>query len=287
MPTKIEKDAVTGVETTGHEWDGLRELNNPLPRWWLYTFYATIAACVVYWVLYPSWPTLSGHTEGLLGYSRRDVVVREIALAREGQSAFLDRIATAGLPEIQADPELLNFAMAGGRTAFADNCAGCHGAGGAGAAGYPSLADDEWIWGGTLDDIHLTLEHGVRWTGGETRIADMPRFGADRILDKVQIDDIAEYVLSLTGTVTDEAERGKPLFADNCAACHGDAGEGNREMGAPALNDAIWLYGGTKKAIVAQINAPRHGQMPAWSGRLDPVTLKQLAIYVHGLGGGE
>jgi cytochrome c oxidase cbb3-type subunit 3 len=290
MPTKVERDAVTGTPTTGHEWDGIRELNTPLPKWWVYVLYATIVWSIGYYLLYPAIPWGLGYTQGLLGWSQRHEVVERIAAAQARQAVFVDRVKAASLAEIRADPDLLNFAHAGGRAAFADNCTPCHGSGAAGTVGYPSLADDDWLWGGDLEAIYTTVRHGVRWAADEeTRISAMPRFGVDGVLGREQIDDVAEYVLSLGGTATDAAAaaRGKPLFADNCAACHGADGKGLREFGAPRLSDRLWLYGGDKDAVVASITNARSGVMPAWATRLDDVTIKQLAIYVHSLGGGE
>jgi cytochrome c oxidase cbb3-type subunit 3 len=284
MPTKIEKDSVTGTETTGHEWDGIKELNTPLPRWWLYVLYATIVWAAVYYVLYPTIPGVPG----LMGYSQREEVVERMAQARARQAGSLDRIAAAPLEEIKADPDLLNFALTGGRAAFADNCAPCHAAGGAGRPGYPTLADDAWLWGGTLEDIETTLHHGVRADDDEeTRFGDMPAFGADELLEPDQIEAVAAYVLSLSTPSADAAGPGLEVYAENCASCHGGAGEGGREFGAPNLADQIWLYGGEKAEIVAQINRPRHGVMPAWAGRLEDTTIKMLTVYVHALGGGE
>jgi cytochrome c oxidase cbb3-type subunit 3 len=289
MPTKVEKDAVTGRETTGHEWDGIKELNTPLPKWWLYVMYATIVWSVIYWVLYPSWPGISGYFGGLLGENQRTQLDQRMAAAQAGQAQFFERIAAASPAEISQDPELLNFALVGGGAAFADNCAPCHGLGGAGQGYYPSLADDAWIWGGTLDDIHTTIQYGIRNGRDDARFNEMPRYGVDQMLDRQQINDVAEYVLSLSGGAEDEAavERGATIFAEQCAACHGENGEGMAELGAPALNDQIWLYGGTKEAVVQQIHRPQHGVMPAWAGRLDPETIKALTVYVHSLGGGQ
>ena len=282
MPTKIEKDEFTGTETTGHEWDGIKELNTPLPKWWLYVMYASIVFSIGYYVLFPTYP---GWT-GLLGYSQRETVVEDMAAARARQAGNLDRVAATPLEEIQGDPELLNFALAGGQAAFADNCAPCHAPGGAGRPGYPILADDAWIWGGDLEAIHQTIQFGIRSDHDETRFGDMPAFGADELLEAAEIDAVADHVLSLSGqgAVT---ETGAQVFAENCADCHGQSGEGLRDLGAPRLNDQIWLYGGDKAGIVAQITKPRHGAMPAWTGRLDETTVKMLAVYVHGLGGGE
>jgi len=285
MPTKIEKDAITGTETTGHEWDGIKELNTPLPRWWLYVFAACVVWAIGYMILYPSWPSLSGHTDGLLNWSMRAEIVDRMAEARAAQKTFYDQIEASTVEQIQSDPELLNFALAGGRAAFADNCAPCHGAGGAGAKGYPNLADDDWLWGGDLETIYTTVRYGIRADNEDTRVSDMPRFGADELLEPDEIDAVADYVLSLSSGKP--IERGADIFAENCAACHGEKGEGGREFGAPRLSDGIWLYGGDKKTVVETITNARRGVMPAWIGRLDGSTLKMVAVYVHGLGGGE
>ena len=290
MPTKIEKDAITGTETTGHEWDGIKELNNPLPRWWLYVMYATIIWSVGYWFVFPAIPWIDGYTKGLLGYDQRTALEDQLATAYERQSVFRDAIANTPLAEIRTDAEILPFAIAGGRAAFADNCAPCHGLGGAGqSGGFPSLADDAWIWGGTLDDIHTTLEVGIRSDHLDTRWSEMPAFGALEILTPDEIDEVAEYVLSLSGQPVnaDVALRGAETYEIQCLACHGDGGVGVAELGGPNLGDQIWLYGGDKDSLVAQIAQPRHGVMPAWSGRLDESTVKMLAVYVHTLGGGQ
>ncbi|MBI3707651.1 MAG: cytochrome-c oxidase, cbb3-type subunit III [Proteobacteria bacterium] len=289
MATKIEKDAVTGRDTTGHEWDGIKELNTPLPSWWLYVFYATILWSFAYFVLYPAWPSLSGHTDGILGYNQRVELSERLAAETARRAPIVERIRGATLDQIRANPELAGFAFAGGRAAFADNCAPCHGAGGAGAKGFPSLADDDWLWGGDIAAIHQTIADGVRNANDKSRNSLMPRFGADGVLTPAQIGDVAEFVLSLSGHGEDRAAaaRGAPLYADNCVACHGEKGEGNQELGAPRLNDQIWLYGGTKTAVVQSIHAARAGTMPAWSERLDDATIKMLAIYVHALGGGK
>jgi cytochrome c oxidase cbb3-type subunit III len=286
----VEIDQPTGQPTTGHVWDGIRELNTPLPRWWLWTFYATIAFAVVYVVLYPAIPLVHSATRGLLGYSTRAAVETSLVAAQDAQSANLQRIASMSLEDIAKDEELNRFAVAGGRSAFLVNCVQCHGSGAAGSVGYPNLNDDDWLWGGTLDAIHTTILHGIRYTQDpDTRVSEMPAFGADGMLDAPQIEAVANFVLSLSGGEHDAAlaEEGKQIFADNCAACHGDDGGGNRELGAPRLNDAIWLYSGTKDAIIAQINKPRHGVMPAWAHRLDATTIKELTLFVHSLGGGE
>ena len=286
---KREIDKVTGVETTGHEWDGIKELNKPLPRWWLLTFYATIIWSIGYWIVYPAWPTMNGYTKGLFGYSQRTVLSEEISAARTAQAPFRDKLAATPLDKIKDDAELLRFAMAEGAAAFQANCAACHGRGAQGFIGYPNLNDDEWLWGGTVAEIHKTISFGIRSEEKDARTSQMPRFGLDKLLSDQQINEAAEYVLSLSNKQTDKAaaEQGAKLYADQCASCHGDNGKGKQEQGAPDLTDAIWLYGGTKPAIVESIKTGRGGMMPAWAGRLDPVTVKSLAVYVHSLGGGK
>lgn len=290
MPVKIEKDELSGTLTTGHEWDGIKELDTPLPKWWLFLFYVTIAFSILWWILYPSWPSLTGYTKGILGSNQRLEVEERLAEARARQAVWLERIAAKTPSEIVADPELLRFAMVGGQAAFATNCAPCHGAGGAGQGFFPALVDDEWIWGGTMEDIEYTIRHGIRNADDpEARSSLMPAFGADGILDRAQIRDLAQFVLHWSGRATDPAavERGRPLYAEHCASCHGEDGEGMTAVGAPRLNDAIWLYGGKPEQIEAQIWRPRHGVMPPWQGRLSDETIKMLTVYVHSLGGGQ
>jgi cytochrome c oxidase cbb3-type subunit 3 len=284
-----EFDELTQTETTKHEWDGIQELNTPLPRWWLYLLYATIVFSLIYWVLFPSWPWVNDFSKGVLGWSRHAELNEEIEAAAAYRAQFVSRIEAASVAEIAADQELLNFTLAGGRSAFALNCSQCHGAGAQGGVGYPNLGDDSWIWGGGLEDIETTIRYGIRSGHPDARDMAMPAFLADEVLGEAEIGDVAEFVLSLSGSAGDSAaaERGAPLFAENCAVCHGEAGEGMVENGAPRLSDFIWLYGGDKADIVQMISYSRGGVMPAWEGRLDEATLKQLAVFVHSLGGGE
>jgi len=282
-------DAATGIETTGHEWDGVKELNKPLPRWWLLTFYATVVWAIGYWVVYPAFPTRVGYTRGTLGYSQRATVADEVRTALAAQGRLREKLAAVSLDEIEREPDLLRFAMAGGAAAFQTNCAPCHGRGAQGFVGYPNLNDDDWIWGGTIEDIHKTISNGVRSDHNDARTTQMPRYGLDKLLEDAQITDAAEYVLSLSGRSTDAAaaNRGQTLFADQCASCHRVDGKGKQDQGAPNLSDDIWLYGGSKQAVVESIRTGRGGMMPAWVDRLDPVTIKMLAVYVHSLGGGK
>ncbi len=284
----VEKDPVSGQNTTGHEWDGIRELNTPLPKWWVYVFWATVVWAVGYWFLYPSWPTANGYLKGSLGYSSRGELASELEAQKLARKPWLSKIDAADMGVIEKDKDLLRYAMAGGKIAFNENCAPCHGSGGVGVAGvYPTLADDEWLWGGTLADIEQTIKYGVRNTNKDSRASEMPKFGADGLLKAEQISAVADYVLSVASKAPAKGSAGETVYAENCAVCHAEDGSGVAALGAPALNNQIWLYKGTKEGIMAQVNNPKHGSMPAWSERLDASTIKMLAVYVHNLGGGK
>jgi cytochrome c oxidase cbb3-type subunit 3 len=264
-------------------------LNTPVPRVvWLFLVIAALFS-LGYWLLMPAWPLMSSYSKGWLGYSQRETVAEELDQAKTAKSGFRQRIAGSDLAAINADPELLSFALAGGEAAFGDNCAPCHGRGAQGGFGYPNLRDDSWLWGGSLDAIHQTITHGIRANDPKTRTSQMPAFGRMGLLNATQVNEVAEFVLSLSGRTGDNAaaERGAKIFADNCSPCHGKDGKGNQELGAPDLTDQLWLYGGDKPTIAETIINSRNGVMPVWSGRLDPETIKELAIYVHSLGGGQ
>lgn len=284
-------DHPTGTETVGHEWDGIEELNTPLPRWWLLTFYITVFWALVYVVIYPAIPLLTKGTEGLSGWSSRGQLADEIGAETNRRAQFLSTLASTSAGQLQANPQLMQAAVAGGRAAFRVNCVACHGAGAAGSTGYPNLNDDDWLWGGNLAEIEYTITHGIRQPGhAQTRQAQpMPRFGKDGILTANQIADVTSHVRVLGGKERPgaAAARGAALFTANCAVCHGPDGKGNREKGAPNLTDAIWLHGDGRAAISASIARGPAGVMPAWQGKLDPVTIRMLAAYVHSLGGGE
>lgn len=289
MPTKIEKDAVSGRETTGHEWDGLRELNTPLPKWWIYVFLATVVWSAGWFLLYPSIPYGTGYFHGLLGYSSRQDAMDGVAEMHGRHAEAMTRIGQLPFAGIRQDPALMQVALTAGRVAFANNCQGCHGPSGEGRVGYPALGDDVWLWGGSLENIQQTVTHGIRSGDPETRQSQMPNFG-DGVLTAAQIQQTADYVLTLFGAAPAagaDVDAGRKLFAENCAACHGETGQGNHEMGAPPLAAKVHLYGGDRAAIVQQITHPRHGVMPNWGERLDAATVKSLALYVHSLGGGE
>ncbi len=283
-------DQVSGRATTGHEWDGIKELNTPLPRWWVLTFYATILWAIGYWVVYPAWPLVTGYTTGVLHYTNRAAVAEDLAKLETMRGEKMKVLATASLADIEKDPSLLSLARARGKTVFGDNCAPCHGSGAAGAKGYPNLNDDDWLWGGTLDQVMQTIQFGARSGNAKQHEGQMLAFGRDGVLKKEEIVTVANYVRSLSGLSTApgfDAAAGKKIFAENCASCHGDAGKGNPEFGAPNLTDQIWLYGSDQAAIEETITNGRAGVMPAWIGRLDPVTIKALTVYVHSLGGGK
>lgn len=286
--TKI--DSVTGTATTGHEWDGIQELNTPLPRWWLWLFYATIVWGVGYWIAYPAWPLVSSYTTGILNWQSREAVVRDLDELKALRGPMTAKLAATPLAGIKADQALADFTYAQGRSSFRENCGPCHGAGGGGAKGYPNLNDNDWLWGGSLEQLQKTIEFGIRSGHAKSHESQMPAFGKDGMLKSAEIASVANYVRSLARLNTRpdaDLAAGKKVYADNCAVCHGPDGLGNRELGAPNLTDGIWLFGSDEDTIVDVIANSRGGVMPAWAGRLDPMTIKALAFYVHSLGGGE
>ena len=298
------------VQTTGHAWDGdLQEFNNPLPAWWLWAFYGTVLFAVVYWIFYPAWPVGTGYTTGVMNditfvdsdgekktthWNTRALLLKEMQEGEEAQLAqkYLDRIGKAGFTEILGDAELMAFTRSYAKGVFGDNCAPCHGAGGTGVIGlFPNLADDDWLWGGTPQDIHQTIAHG--------RYGFMPAFG--EALEDKQIDDVADYVLSLSGHEVDAtaAARGQQVFqteVGGCYYCHTKAGTGLESQGAANLTDQIWTIADVPGAATAEarhaavrqvIEEGVQRRMPAWSDRLDPAQIKLLTVYVHELGGGQ
>ena len=281
-------DEISGVSTTGHEWDGIRELNNPLPRWWVVTFYVTIVWAIGYTIAYPAWPLLHSATKGVLGYSSRNEVKNELTAAEAAKGKYVAAVESKSVSEIAADDTLREFAVAAGGAAFKVNCVQCHGSGAQGSRGFPNLNDDDWLWGGKAEQIQQTITHGIRFASDpDTRLSEMPAFRD--IITADQIAQVSAYVASLSGKVQDASliAPGAKVFAENCVSCHGDNAKGNKELGAPDLTDAIWLYGSGETAIAAQVRAPRQGVMPAWGARLGETKVKELAVYVHSLGGGE
>ena len=291
MPDHREEiDSVSGTATTGHQWDDIKELNTPLPRWWVITFYLTIIWAVGYWIVYPAWPLLTSNTTGILHYSTRANVAVELANLDKIRGEKMATLATASLADIEKDPNLLALARARGKTVFGDNCAPCHGSGATGSKGYPNLNDDDWLWGGSLDQIMQTIRFGARSGNAKGHEGNMLAFGKEGMLKPEQIVTVANYVRSLSHLPTApgyDAAEGAKIFAENCAACHGENGKGNPDVGSKDLTANIWLYGGDDATIIDTITNGRSGVMPAWDGRLDPVTLKAMAVYVHSLGGGK
>ena len=279
-------DSFSGVETTGHEWDGLKELNNPAPRWWLWVFFVCILFAVGYWFVYPAWPTLSGHTGGSKNWSEYSQLKQSQGEITAMRAKYETRFASATLQDIKNDRELYAYATAGGAVAFKNNCAPCHGAGGQGAKGYPNLNDDVWLWGGTLDQIYTTIKYGAHNDSPNTHVGGMPAW--KDVLKREEIEAVAAYVEHLSaGSKAPANDIGAEVFAKNCTTCHGEKGEGNQDVGAPPLNTNIWLYGGDPGTVIQTITYGRTGVMPAWVDRLSDSTIKQLAVYVHALGGGK
>ena len=277
-------------ETTGHSWDGIQEYNKPLPKWWLWTFYICIVWGIGYTIAYPAWPGIKDSTAGLLGFSTRGDVAAEIAAQEAKLGPINEKLAAAELTEIAADADLQGYALNAGAAVFRTWCAQCHGSGAAGAKGYPNLLDDDWLWGGTIEDIHTTITHGIRNADDdEARFSQMPAFGKDELLDAGQIDAVVNYVMSLSGDPVDAAKvaDGQVVYADNCAACHAEDGTGDIFQGAPNLTDAIWLYGGDYDTLHETVTNARFGVMPNWNSRLSEAEIRAVASYVHSLGGGE
>jgi cytochrome c oxidase cbb3-type subunit III len=290
---KNEVDKLSGVQTTGHVWDDdLKELNNPLPKWWITVFWITVVWAIAYYFVYPSWPLLDSYAKGMKEWSSRKEVGEELVASKAALAVRLKGLETADLEQIKANPDLLKVARAAGKAAFGDNCAACHGSGAEGGKGYPNLNDDDWLWSGSLSAIQTTITHGVRADDKETRTGEMLAFGGkDGPLSPTQIQDVAAYVRSLTDlkSANGDVGAGRQVFAENCVSCHGEQGKGNPEMGAPNLTDGIWLYGGDEKTVIETITNGRKGVMPAWGERFknDPTTIKALTVYVHSLGGGK
>ncbi|CUH76153.1 Cytochrome c oxidase subunit III [Tritonibacter multivorans] len=276
--------------TTGHQWDGIEEFDNPMPRWWLWTFYATIIWGVIYTIAYPAWPLVNSATAGLMGWSSRADVAAEIAAVEEANGPINAKLEQMELAALTSDPELNRYAVSAGGAVFKTWCAQCHGSGAAGAVGYPNLLDDDWLWGGSVEDIHATVSYGIRnEESDDARYSEMPAFGRDELLEKGEIDAVVNYVMSLSGTPEDATlvTVGAEVFADNCASCHGDTALGDRDQGAPNLADAIWLYGGDYASLKETVTNSRYGVMPNWDSRLTEAEIRAVTAYVHQLGGGE
>ena len=288
--TKKSKKFEGDPNTTGHVWDGIEEFDNPMPRWWLWCLYLTIIWGIGYTIAYPAWPMINQATTGVLGWSTRANVANEIAAVEEGNAAINAKLASAELTAIVGDAELNGYATSAGNAVFMTWCAQCHGSGAAGAKGYPNLLDDSWLWGGDMESIHTTITHGIRnEDSDEARYSEMPAFGRDEMLEPAEIDQVVNYVMSLSGDAQDasKVEAGAVVFEDNCSSCHAEDGTGDRDQGAPNLADAIWLYGGDYATLSETVNNSRYGVMPAWNTRLTEWQIRAVTAYVHQLGGGE
>jgi cytochrome c oxidase cbb3-type subunit 3 len=286
----VEKDPLTGQSTTGHEWNGIKELDTPVPRGVLIFLVVTHVFAVLWWLLMPTWPLGSTYTRGLLGqdmHRSTDQAVRSNEAQRAG---WTSQIETLSYDDIQANERLMSVVMDTGHRLFGDNCAACHGRDARGNGNYPDLTDDDWLWGdGDPEAIAETLRVGINSPHPETRFSQMPAFGRDQLLSSAEVRTVAAYVYSLshpessTPENVDQIDAGHEVFEANCAACHGETGTGDREMGVPNLTDDFWLYGGDLKTIITTIHGGRQGHMPTWDERLTPTDIKILALYVHAL----
>lgn len=285
-----EVDPVSGRKTTGHVWNGIKELDTPIPRGVLLFLIVTHVFAVIWWFLLPTWPLGSTYTKGLLGLDQKTTVEETLRAGAEARATWVGKIDRMSYDEIRADEQLMATVRTTGNQLFGDNCAACHGRDGKGGDNYPNLTDDDWIWGGEPEKIQQTLTVGVNSRHAETRVGQMPAFGKDEMLDRQQVSDVAAYVISLSNPTTstvaniNQIDKGREVFAASCAACHGQKAKGNPEVGAPNLTDNQWIYGGSLQRIVDTIHGGRQGHMPTWDERLSPSEIKVLALYVYALG---
>jgi cytochrome c oxidase cbb3-type subunit 3 len=286
---RVEIDPVSGTPTTGHDWNGIKELDTAVPRAVLLFIIVTHVWAVFYWILMPTWPLVWTYTKGVLGIDQRQVVERELTAAQAAQSDVMLQIESMSFDDIRASEPLMSFVGHAGYQLFGDNCAACHGRDARGGLNYPDLTDDDWLWGGDPEAIAETLRVGINTSHSEARFAQMPAFGTDQMLTGAEVRNVARYVYTLshpdysTPENIDEIDAGRELFADNCTGCHGETGTGMQELGAPNLTDAVWIYGGELETIIATIHRGRQGHMPTWDERLSPEEIKILALYVHSL----
>lgn len=287
----IKRDPVTGRTTTGHEWNGIEELETPIPRVVFAFLAATVVFALICWVLYPTWPLGRTFTKGITGFDQRNLVTEQVASADAARAdAWAGKVETMSYADIEADPALMSSVRQAGRTLFDDNCAACHGANATGGPGFPDLAAKAWLWGGEPETIEETIRVGINSTNDDTRSSQMLAFGRDAMLDREQIGNVVAYVRSLSGALPTEGNEeriaaGKQVFAENCVACHGDDAKGSHDVGAPNLTDASWIYGGDEQSVYTSVYSGRQGHMPHWGGRLSPLQIKLLALYVHTLDG--
>ena len=268
-----EHDIPSGQQTTGHEWNGIKELDSPIPKVVLFFLAVTIIFSVIYWVLAPAWPLGVSYTRGILGLNDRAEVTAQVETAAAARAGFTDRLATESFASLAADPELMAYVDEVAPTLFGDNCAACHGVDRQGGPGFPNLSASARLWGADPETIAETIRVGINGTAKDTRTGQMMAFGRDGILQREQVLAVASYVRSLSGQKLDAAEQarvpaGKEVYAANCVACHGADAKGQHDLGAPDLTDASWIYGGDLQSVVNSIHGGRQGQMPSWEGRL-------------------
>ncbi len=287
-----EVDPVTGRQTTGHIWNGIKELDTPVPRGVLLFLIVTHLFAALWWILYPTWPLGSTYTRGLIGTGQKQAVERKIVEANTSRAPWIEKIETSSFDEIRADEKLMEKVSSSGHQLFGDNCAACHGRDGKGGRDFPDLTDNDWLWGGGPEKIVQTMTVGVNTTHAQSRVSQMPAFGTDEMLNRKQVSDVAAYVYSLSNTSTEAADAsqiaaGREVFMASCVACHGEDAKGKQDVGAPNLTDGRWIYGGGIERIVQSIHGGRQGHMPTWDERLSPAEIKILALYVNKLGGGQ
>jgi cytochrome c oxidase cbb3-type subunit 3 len=278
-----ERDPYTGHMTTGHEWNGIKELNAPVPKAVLFFLAVTFIFSLGYWILMPAWPTGVAYTKGLLGIDQRKTVAESVAAAAQGRAAWAQKVADGDYAAIQADPALMRTVRQTGHTLFGDNCAVCHGLQGQGGKGYPAIAKAPWLWGGEPETLAETIRVGINATHPETRVSQMMAFGRDKILERADLLKVAAYVHSLSQKTNAPAatlQEGKAVFDANCVTCHGDDAKGKREVGAPDLTDAFSIYGSDLQSIYSTVYDGRQGQMPGWENRLSPLERKILTLYL-------
>ncbi|BEV46466.1 cytochrome-c oxidase, cbb3-type subunit III [Afipia carboxidovorans] len=288
MGENFIRDPHTGHQTTGHEWNGIIELNTPVPRVIYFFLAITVIFAVGYWILMPTWPIGTTYTKGLLGDDVRADVTESLKQAALQRAPWTSQIESKSFAEIEKDPALMNVVRETGRTLFGDNCAACHGREAKGNKGYPNLTTQSWLWGGSPEAIAETIRVGINSTHPDTRSSQMPAFGRDGMLQRPDIDKVVAFIRSLSHPndktiAADQATAGKEVFAANCASCHGEDAKGNQEMGAPDLTDAFWIYGGDVQSITNTVWGGRNGHMPTWEGRLTDLDRKILALYIADL----
>lgn len=284
-----ERDPHTGYLTTGHEWSGIKELNTPVPRAVYFFLIATALFSVGYWILMPAWPTGVTFTKGLLGIDQRTTLEADLREAAAERKTWSDQIEAKSYDDIRKDSKLMRIVRQTGQTLYRENCAACHGSSAQGSKGYPSLTNGSWLWGGDPATVAETIRVGINSSHKDSRASQMMAFGRDGVLKEREVDDVVDYVRSLSDpkvardTPAPRLGAGKAVFAANCAACHGDDGKGKTEMGAPDLTDHFWIYGGDLQSVSSSVWNGRQGKMPTWEERLSALDRKILALYLTDL----